>query len=76
MRRKPYTATGIRRAKCCKCGAQGHASWQVCADGRQHRVLCKKHDIELNEKTLVWALGKEAAKPKIAAYRKKLESAQ
>ena len=76
MRRKPYTATGIRRAKCCKCGAQGFSTWQACADDQIYRVLCKRHDIELNRLSVTFALGKEAAKPKIEAYRKKMESAQ
>lgn len=75
MRRKPYTATGIKRKKCTRCGGQGFHDWQICADGRQWRVLCKPCDIELNAMVMRWAFGQEA-EPKIEAYRKKMESAQ
>jgi hypothetical protein len=68
MRRTPYTATGIKRARCFKCNGPGHAQWQICADGNQYRVICKKHDVELNTMVMRWAFGK-AAESKIQAYK-------
>jgi len=52
VRRKPYTAIGIKRVPCSRCGEPSHAQWQVCADGNQYRGLCKKCDIELNNMVL------------------------
>lgn len=77
MRRTPYTATGIRRAKCCKCGAQGFAEWRVCADG-VHRVVCREHDLELNRIGLEWLHPPKEAARKLRVYieRQKLENAQ
>ena len=48
MRTKPYTAIGIKRVPCSRCGKPSHASWQACADGRQYRGLCVDCDIRLN----------------------------
>lgn len=57
-RRQPYTARGIARVKCIRCPNKAHASWQICADGRMHRPLCKECDIELNEIVMRWAFGR------------------
>jgi len=53
-RKRPYTAIGIKRCKCVRCGKPAHAEWQACADGRLHRPLCIQCDIELNEMVLKW----------------------
>jgi len=47
-RRKPYTAIGISRVPCARCGAPSSAQWQVCADGNQWRGLCTSCDVALN----------------------------
>jgi hypothetical protein len=52
MRTRPYTAIGIKRVPCSRCGKPSHASWQVCADLRQYRGVCKRCDIELNRMVL------------------------
>ena len=54
MRTKPYTAEGIRRLRCIRCGAQARTQWQVCADGNQYRPLCLDCDFELNEMVMAW----------------------
>ena len=68
-RRRPYTAAGIRRVKCAYrgCRRKGHASWQVCADGRVFRVLCWVHDIALNRLALEW-IGDREVERKMAKY--------
>jgi hypothetical protein len=57
-RRKPYTAAGIRRLPCIRwrvCGNMAQASWQICADNRIHRPVCRSCDDELNAMVLEWA---------------------
>lgn len=60
MRRRPYTAIGIRRKKCFRCGAPAAAQWQVCADNNVFRPLCASCDVELNRLVLVWMNHPEA----------------
>jgi hypothetical protein len=59
-RKKPYTATGIRRVPCCVqgCGKPSRYQWQICADKRVYRGMCEEHDIELNTMVMRWAFGK------------------
>jgi hypothetical protein len=59
-RRKPYTAIGIRRLKCFRCGARAEFQWQVCADGNQYRPLCRDCDVGLNALVLRWMRHPEA----------------
>lgn len=47
-RRQPYTAIGIKRKRCVRCGEKAHAQWNVCALGKQHFPVCKQCDIGLN----------------------------
>jgi hypothetical protein len=56
-RRKPYTAAGILRVPCVRCGAPSRYQWQICADGRLYRPLCAPCDIELNEMVMRWVWG-------------------
>jgi hypothetical protein len=49
---KPYTAIGIKRKKCVRCGATASDQWQICALGRQYVPICTTCDIELNAKVL------------------------
>jgi hypothetical protein len=75
-RRTPYTAIGIKRAKCCKCGVPGFAEWRVCADG-VYRVVCREHDLELNKIGLNWLHPPQEAARKVRVYieRQNLEDA-
>ena len=74
MRRTPYTATGIKRMTCFKCENTGHAQWQICCDGNHYRVLCKEHDIELNELVARWAFTPLVAQHVIEVYRQKVNA--
>ena len=53
-RTKPYTAIGIRRLKCFRCGARAGATWQICSDGGIFRPICHQCDVELNYWVLRW----------------------
>lgn len=70
-RRQPYTDRGIRRLKCVGCGASAHAMWQVCADGRVYRPICKLCDIALNRLVLEFMRDPEAA-AKMRVYTHKV----
>ena len=52
MRTKPYTAIGIKRKKCIRCGKQAATQWQICSDGNQYRPICIECDIALNKTVL------------------------
>jgi hypothetical protein len=70
-RKKPYTAIGIKRCKCVRCGKPAHATWQACADDRLHRPFCLECDIELNELVLKW-VGFPDWEEKMKRYKEKL----
>lgn len=53
-RSKPYTATGIKRQSCAKCGEPAEHQWNICADGGLFRPLCKTCDVKLNAMVLAW----------------------
>lgn len=69
MRRRPYTARGIRRLRCFRagCGRQARFQWQICADGNQYRPVCEVCDLELNRMVLTWA-GVPNVEQVMAAY--------
>lgn len=69
-RTKPYTAIGIRRVPCVRCGAPAVHQWQVCADNNYFRALCLDCDIALNAYVLAWANDPNAA-AKMAVYAAK-----
>lgn len=75
MRTQPYSATGIRRVPCARCGKPSYASWNVCADkirGRkQFRGICKECDIGLNRLAMRYMFGK-TREADIASYIAKL----
>lgn len=52
MRKKPYTARGIKRVPCLRCGAPSFHQWNICALGRQFFGACISCDIELNKLVL------------------------
>jgi hypothetical protein len=51
VRRKPYSARGISRVPCTRCGKPSEHQWNACADG-QYRGVCTKCDIGLNKVAL------------------------
>jgi hypothetical protein len=67
-RPKPYTARGIRRLRCVRCGAAAEFQWRACADDNW-RPLCAPCDVGLNAAALRYMRDPEA-KEKIAAYRR------
>lgn len=75
MRRKPYTAIGIRRVPCCRCGTKPSiAEWGICADNGQRRGLCLECDIGLNRLAMRYAFGAAGlAKAKAYEARKREE---
>lgn len=66
-RREPYTAIGITRVPCVRCGAPAVHQWSVCADGNRYRALCLDCDIALNKLVLEWANCPDAD-DKVAQY--------
>ncbi len=54
QRREPYTASGIRRLRCIRCGAGAEFQWQICSDGNNFRPLCAPCDVSLNRLVLDW----------------------
>ena len=58
MRRKSYTAIGIRRVPCARCGTKPSiAEWNICADGNRRRGLCLECDIGLNRVAMDYVFG-------------------
>lgn len=53
-RREPYTARGISRIPCQRCGKPSVHQWQICANGRNYVGICSDCDIALNELVLRW----------------------
>jgi hypothetical protein len=53
-RREPYTAIGIKRLPCVRCGGKAVHQWQICADNRLYRPMCLECDIALNRLVLEW----------------------
>lgn len=51
-RKGPYTAAGIIRCKCVRCGEPALYQWQICSDGNNYRPVCEGCDIALNAAVL------------------------
>lgn len=51
-RRKLYTARGIRRVACARCGAPSTQQWSICALGNRWFGVCDACDIHLNASAL------------------------
>lgn len=67
-RRQRYTAIGIRRRPCARCGAKAHAQWNICANGGNFVPICLECDLALNAMVLRW-FGFPEAEQMIAEYR-------
>jgi hypothetical protein len=69
----PYTAAGIVRIPCARCGKPSRFQWNVCADnvnGRpQFRGLCVDCDIALNRLAMRFVFGR-TRDADITAYAK------
>lgn len=52
-RRTPYTAVGIKRVPCARCGAPSAFQWNVCALPGFHG-LCLACDVALNRTVLAF----------------------
>ncbi len=70
-RRRPYTAIGISRLPCFRCGRPATYQWQICSDGNLRRPLCRRCDISLNSLVLRFMRDPEA-KQKIARYKERV----
>lgn len=71
MRRKPYTARGIARVPCIKCGAPSEHQWRICATSMWTPV-CKACDLKINTMVAKWAFGPDKALEIVENYRKTL----
>jgi hypothetical protein len=60
---KPYTARGIVRQRCARCGEPARFQWSACANGNRWVPVCAQCDVELN----AWVLGQFFALPNAAA---------
>jgi hypothetical protein len=69
-RREPYTAAGIARVGCIRCGARAVYQWSICADGNNHRPICQPCDIALNRMVLEWFEHPETDRLMLAYERK------
>lgn len=71
---EPYSALGIKRVPCTRCGAPSQHQWNICMDKvksrTQYRGLCLECDIGLNEVAAKFVFGDtpETA-TKIETYR-------
>lgn len=71
-RKKPYTARGIRRVPCIRCGKPARFQWQACANGRRFVACCTACDVELNRRVLKF-LGIANADQLMRAYKQAKE---
>lgn len=74
MRPREYTARGIRRCKCARCGEQASQSWTACAIDNWHMPLCTRCDVGLNRVALEYVIGKRRAKPLLSRYAEKMRA--
>ncbi len=66
-RREPYTARGIGRVPCVKCGASSVHQWRICATDAWHAV-CLDCDVEINRLVATWAFGPERGADLVRRY--------
>lgn len=51
-RTKPYTAIGISRVPCVRCGQPSTQQWSICSLGNRHCGICTACDIQLQSLVL------------------------
>lgn len=69
-RAKPYTAIGIKRVPCLRCGAPSAHQWNICALPGYHGI-CIECDAALNAVVLAF-MGVPDADAIAAGYRERL----
>lgn len=70
-RKRPYTAKGVRRLPCVRCGRPAVHQWAACADGNLHRPICTRCDYALNRLVLLF-MRDSAAENKLRKYKRGL----
>jgi hypothetical protein len=70
-RREPYSARGISRAKCFKCGEPAAHQWQICSNGNRWLPICRDCDLELNGLVLEF-MGFPRIEEMMERYKKKM----
>jgi len=70
-RNTPYTAIGIVKLKCIRCGRPAKYQWQICSDGNNYRPLCGNCDAAINRLVLRWMKHPNASKL-ISEYDKRV----
>ena len=72
IRRRPYTAAGIRRVKCVRCGeARADQQWNICALPGRFHAICVACDIALNQAVLEFMRFRDI-EATMAAYRERM----
>lgn len=74
MRHTPYTAIGITRVPCMRCGKPSVHQWQICADGNQYRGVCLDCDIFING-VVMKLMRVPGWRAKVKAYEKRARAA-
>lgn len=75
-RREPYTVEGIGRLPCYRCGAPAYASWQICADHRLYRPLCKGCDVAMNAMVLEFVrIPRDQRRQMMKVYKEAMQQA-
>ena len=70
-RRTPYTAVGIRRVPCARCGRPSVHQWSACANGNRYVGVCADCDVKLNELALRF-FRIPGRRSLLAAYRRRV----
>ncbi len=75
-RKEPYTARGIRRLPCARCGRRAEQQWSACVLGNVQIPLCRPCDLDLNDLLLRWlGLPKDEADALMVRYAHALDTA-
>lgn len=71
-RKQPYTAKGVSRVPCVKCGKPSEFQWRICSTDK-HTAVCRECDIEINRMVSEWAFGRRVSRELIKAYVARIE---
>jgi len=72
MRTKPYTAEGIKRVPCFRCGEPASQQWNICSLPGYY-AICTSCDVALNKTVLKFMKVPNVGK-QIGKYKKSLET--
>ncbi|MEG3086194.1 hypothetical protein [Sphingomonas sp. PB4P5] len=70
LRSKPYTAIGIKRVPCLRCGAPSEQQWNICSLPGYHGI-CTPCDVALNAMVLEF-MGLPDAGTRAAEYAERI----